>query len=167
MDFSKYGGFMRNNQNPDQKAATNLGAAAVAYGVGGMATHWTCATPRHHPEIERSDLLDDAEWDQLYADAEHLLHTQTGVFEHSVRHQLVRGVLQATYPDLPKPYQVQSLPLAVERRRDNPQFVRWTGTDTVLGPLADGPVEASSCAPSTCAPAWSAPATAAASSTPR
>lgn len=141
VDYSKYRGFVRNNQNPDQPAATNLGAAAVTYGVGGMATHWTCATPRHHPEIERSDLLDDAEWERLYSDAEQLLHTQTGVFEHSVRHQLVRGVLQSAYPDLPKPYQVQSLPLAVERRRDNPDFVRWTGTDTVLGPLADGPVD--------------------------
>jgi pyranose oxidase len=137
VDFTRYKGFVRNNQNPDQNPADNLSAAAVTYGVGGMATHWTCATPRHHPEIERSDLLTDAEWEQLYQDAERILHTQTGVFEHSVRHQLVREALVAAYPDLPKPYHVQSLPLAVERRRDNPDMVRWSGADTVLGPLAD------------------------------
>ena len=41
------------------------------------------------------------------------------------------------YTELEEPYHVQNLPLAVERRKDNPRFVRWTGTDTVLGPLAD------------------------------
>jgi pyranose oxidase len=137
VDFAKYRGFVRNNQNPDQDPGANLGAAAVAYGVGGMATHWTCATPRHHPEIERSDVLDESEWEQFYQEAERLLHTQTGVFEHSVRHQLVRDALTAAYPDLPKPYEVQSLPLAVRRRRDNPDMVIWSGTDTILGPLAE------------------------------
>ncbi|MFE5681559.1 GMC oxidoreductase, partial [Streptomyces erythrochromogenes] len=33
---------------------------------------------------------------------------------------------------------VQGLPLAAKRRADNPRMVRWAGTDTVLGGLADG-----------------------------
>ncbi|GGK40217.1 pyranose oxidase [Pilimelia terevasa] len=137
IDRDRYRGFTLNNQNPDQDAETNLGAAAVTYGVGGMATHWTCATPRHHPELERSPLLSDAEWRALYEDGERLLNTHVGVFEHSIRHQVVRDALQRAYPELPKPYEVQSLPLAVERRRDNPELVRWSGADTVLGELAD------------------------------
>ncbi|GGK06863.1 pyranose oxidase [Pilimelia anulata] len=136
-DADKYRGFTLNNQNPDQDPASNLGAAAVTYGVGGMATHWTCATPRHHPEVERSPLLGEAEWSSLYEDGERLLNTHVGVFENSVRHQVVREALLHAYPDLPKPYEVQSLPLAVERRRDNPELVRWSGTDTVLGELAE------------------------------
>ncbi|GIE85812.1 pyranose oxidase [Actinoplanes regularis] len=137
IDRKRYRGFVLNNQNPDQDPAVNLGAAAVSYGVGGMATHWTCATPRHHPQIERSPLLPDDEWERLYDAAERLLNTHVGAFEESIRHQLVREVLQGAYPDLPKPYEVQSLPLAVERRQDNPTLVRWSGADTVLGELAD------------------------------
>ncbi|GAA2526599.1 pyranose oxidase [Pilimelia columellifera] len=136
-DPTRFRGFTQNNQNPDQDPAVNLGAAAVSYGVGGMATHWTCATPRHHPELERTPLLSDVEWEQLYNDGEQLLHTRVGEFENSIRHQVVREALQRAYPNLPKPYEVQSLPLAVQRRQDNPEMVRWSGADTVLGELAD------------------------------
>jgi len=138
VDAAKYRGFVHNNQNPDQDPSLNLPAAAASYVVGGMATHWTCATPRHHHVVERADCLTTEEWDDLYGQAEALLNTRTDAFEHSVRHQVVRDALQAEYRELPEPYHVQNLPLAVERRTDNRRFVRWTGSDTVLGPLADG-----------------------------
>ncbi|MFZ0217403.1 MAG: pyranose oxidase [Candidatus Dormiibacterota bacterium] len=137
-DPKRYGGFVQNTQNPDQDPRTNLDAAAVTYGVGGMATHWTCAIPRHHPTVERHGFLSDQQWDELYTEAEQLLNLHTDVFEHSVRHQIVRDALRQEYPELTEPYHVQNLPLAVERRQDNPNFVHWSGADTVLGPLADG-----------------------------
>ena len=137
-DPAEYKGFVLNNQNPDQNPQRNLPGAAVTYGVGGMATHWTCATPRHHPTLERSDIYDEAEWGRLYDAGEKLLNTHKHEFDGSIRHNVVRDALQAEYTDLGDPYAVQNLPLAVERRKDNPQFVHWSGTDTVLGPLADG-----------------------------
>lgn len=137
VDFKKYSGFTRNSQNPDQNAGLNLPAAAATYGVGGMATHWTCATPRHHPTIERADCISPGDWDDLYTEGERLLNTHTDVFTHSIRHQVVRETLAAEYGELADPYAVQNLPLAVERRTDDPRFVHWSGTDTVLGPLAD------------------------------
>jgi pyranose oxidase len=138
IDSSKYRGFVLNNQNPDQDPAMNLPGAAVTYAVGGMATHWTCATPRHHPTLERSDIYSGAEWDRLYTEAERLLNTHKNEFDDSIRHQVVRDALQEEFSELPHPYAVQNLPLAVERRKDNPKLVWWTGTDTVLGPLAEG-----------------------------
>ena len=141
IDDDKYKGFVRNNQNPDQDPNKNLPAAAVTYGVGGMATHWTCATPRHHPTMERSDIYDDAEWDRLYKEGERLLNTHADQFDHAIRHIVVRETLAEEYPELPHPYHVQNLPLAVERRRNNPELVHWSGTDTVFGPLADGPLD--------------------------
>jgi len=137
-DNAKFRGFTLNNQNPDQDPDTNLPGAAVTYAVGGMTTHWTCATPRHHPTLERSDVYPDAEWDRLYVEGEKLLNTHKHEFDDSIRHVTVRDALQEEFSELPDGYGVQNLPLAVERRKDNPRFVHWSGTDTVLGPLADG-----------------------------
>ncbi|MPZ22494.1 MAG: pyranose oxidase [Dehalococcoidia bacterium] len=138
VDFDKFDGFVHNNQNPDQDPDYNLVGAAVTYAVGGMATHWTCSTPRHHPTMERSDAYSDVEWDRLYTMAEGLLNTHRHEFDMSIRHNIVRDALAAEFAELQSPYNVQNLPLAVERRKDNPDLVHWTGTDTVLGPLADG-----------------------------
>jgi pyranose oxidase len=138
VDFAKYLGFVQNNQNPEQDHALNIPAAAATYGVGGMATHWTCAVPRHHPLVERMNVYGDQEWDDLYGQGEALLNMHRDEFAHSIRHNVVLDALGAEYTDLPEPYGVQNLPLAVERRTDDPRYVRWSGTDTVLGPLADG-----------------------------
>jgi pyranose oxidase len=137
VDMERYAGFVHNNQNPDQSPHHNLDAAAVTYAVGGMCTHWTCATPRQHPTMERTPLLSDAEWDELYPEAEALFHTTQDAFSHSIRHQIVRELLSAEFAELREPYHVQALPLAVSRREDNPRFVRWSGTDRVLGPYGE------------------------------
>jgi pyranose oxidase len=134
----KFKGFSRNTQNPDQDPYKNLDGAAATYAVGGMMTHWTCATPRHHPTVERSPYIPHDEWERLYAEGEDILNTHRHEYDHSMRHNIVKDTLSAEFHDLPAPYQVQNLPLAVERRKDNPEFVTWTGTDTVLGDLADG-----------------------------
>ena len=135
--------FIRGGQNPDQDARYNLPASAATYNVGGMATHWTCATPRQHPTIERWNVISN--WDDLYDEAEALLNVHprkgrpTHPFAHSVRHQLVLGVLRQAFKELQAPANPQELPLGCERRTDNDEFVRWTGADTVLGPLLDEP----------------------------
>ena len=121
---------------PDQLISIEAGVAT--YAVGGMATHWTGVTPRHHPTVERADCIPAAQWDLCYAQAEALLNTHTDVFAGSICQQVVQDALAAEYRELPAPYQVRPLPLAAQRRTDNPRLVRWTGTDTVLGPLADG-----------------------------
>lgn len=129
-----YGRFVQYGQNPDQSPYNNLPAAAATYAVGGMATHWTAAVPRQHPKIERSDLLTDAEWSEYYQKSEELLKKSSHLFDHSIRHNIVKKVLKETYPELDgKEYPPQSLPLAGERRQEAKEFVTWSAANTILG----------------------------------
>lgn len=146
-NVDRFGALIRGHLHPlsapsrvpaPQDLLIRLDAGVATYAVGGMATHWTGVTPRHHPTVERADCFPAGEWDRFYGEAETLLNTHTDVTADAVSHQVVQDALAAAYPELPDPYGVQHLPLAGERRTDNPQLVRWTGADTVLGPLADG-----------------------------
>ncbi|MBW4722186.1 GMC oxidoreductase [Saccharothrix obliqua] len=142
----RFGTLIRGHLHPLSRAAPaavpdqliSLDAGVATYAVGGMATHWTGVTPRHHPGVERSDVIPAAEWDALYGDAEALLNTRTDLTADAISHQVVLDALADEYAELPRPYGVQHLPMAAERRTDNPRLVRWTGADTILGPLADG-----------------------------
>ena len=125
--------FIHNGQNPNQKAYENLPAAAATRAVGGMGSHWTCCTPREFPGIERSDLFSDAEWDELYDDAERLFHTNNTAFDDSIRHQLVKHVLNDATEHKRK---FVSMPLACQRNQPNKDYVEWTATATILGDLA-------------------------------
>jgi pyranose oxidase len=140
-DPEKYAGFSMRNQNPEQRTHLNLPAAAATYAVGGMATHWTCAVPRFHPEVERQYAgqrypIDEKEMDRLYDGAEALLARSTSVFAASARHLLVKRVLQRSGAEFAD---VTELPLAVSDRADSPltSAVTWSAADTVLGDLAD------------------------------
>lgn len=144
----KIGTYRVTNQNPDQDPWVNLPEAAATYAVGGMATHWTASCPSAHPTLERSDIYDNAEWDALYDEVKKafsvnqhafdLKQKADGSFSGSMRHELVKTILEEAYPSLMRtPYKPQSLPLAVRRRGDNDQFVEWTSTGTILGEYAD------------------------------
>ena len=141
-DPKKYVGFVQNGQNPNQDPRKNLDAAAATYAVGGMATHWTCAMPEHHPTIERYRGISDDDWTKYYAQARTLLNTHTDQYDKSIRHRVVLETLRNEFSHLPSPYDVQPLPLAVERRRDNDEFVTWSSTATLFGPLARMPLDA-------------------------
>ena len=124
--------------NPRQDPDAGMPGAAVSFGVGGMFTHWTSQTPRQHPQLERGSFIDAAEWDPLYERAEALVGTRTDLFDTSVRHRAIIRALGEHYGRrLAEGHRVQSLPMAGQRPPDNPAFVRFTGTDTVLGPLIE------------------------------
>jgi hypothetical protein len=120
---------VRNNQNPKQDPFTNLDGLAEAFNVGGMGVHWTCAIPRENPEVERSKLLSDEEWDALYDKAEELLCRHDDVFDDSIRHTVVRDTIFRHFPNRG----VRNLPQAVQPNPHDMSLVRWTGPDVVLG----------------------------------
>ncbi len=127
----------RNAENPDQDPYRNIPAAAACYAVGGMATHWTGACPRHHPTVERYDGIAEQDWERYYAQGEQLLGVRRGEFDSSLRQRLLIDALRQEFSELPAGYEVQPLPLAAKRHERNPQMVHWTGVDTILGDLAD------------------------------
>lgn len=119
----------RNALNPNQDASENLPGAVVAYALGGMAIHWTCAIPRHHTARERMPFLSAAEWDEFYTRAELLLRKNSDIHEGSLRHRVLKRFLSD------RGWPVQNTPLAAVR--ESASYVRYTGADTVLGDLAE------------------------------
>ncbi|KAJ3537891.1 hypothetical protein NM688_g6602 [Phlebia brevispora] len=126
--------FLFMGRNPAQNPFENLGAEAVTRGVGGMSTHWTCATPRLNPLIERPILDKDAPtdekiWDELYTEAEDIIGTSRTQFDKSIRQILVLNALRETPNRTFDP-----LPLACHRLAD-PGYVEWHATDRILEEL--------------------------------
>ena len=111
-----------------------------------MSSHWTCCTPRQHP-LERSTLFSEKEWNELYADAEALFNTNHTIFDNSVRHRLVKKVLERAveqdHADVQEQTERQekrnvvSMPLACKKPYENSQYIEWSCTATILGDLAD------------------------------
>ena len=129
---------IRNNMNPDQDPNTNMPSAVAAYAVGGMGIHWTCATPRLHPTLERWQFISNAEWERLYTEAEGYFSTNTSVFEQSLRGAVIRRTLKEHYGNRLSPdYHVQNLPIAGVRRNDDPNQIHWTAPYDILAPVMD------------------------------
>lgn len=87
---------------------------------------------------EQERELNPIKWNELKVlldEAHRLLNIHEHEYDHSIRHTVVKDALKAHLP----PDRVQNLPLGVKRREDNPRFVTWTGTDTVLGDTVKKP----------------------------
>jgi pyranose oxidase len=116
-----------NKRNPYQQEYNNLPGAAITRGIGGMSTHWTCATPEFLKGLERpvifpnDEARDDAEWEQLYNAARALIGTSEKEFSHSIRHNAVLHALQTAFPDR----NAKALPLACHRLVENSPYVEW------------------------------------------
>jgi len=111
--------------------STGLPAAAVSANVGGQGVHWTCATPR--PEAsERIDFLPDL--DELLDEASRLLHVTGSAFGDSPQAGAILERVRAEFAA--DGLTVRPLPVAADPRADG--TLRWSGTDVVLGPLAEG-----------------------------
>jgi pyranose oxidase len=146
--------FVQNGQNPKQNAAFNLGAEAVSRGLGGMGTHWTCATPRFHKSELPKLFGDDNEttWAGLYEKAENFLKPikikdpknpfddndpdkKQNPFSESIRHYVVLKALQYELPD----HQAQQLPLAASKDSptgaDTLDYINWHSPYTIIEPI--------------------------------
>ena len=85
-----------------------------------------------HAEERKENPIPSAELDTLLDRSRALLNVHNDQYDDSIRHTVVKEALQAAYPDRG----IAALPLAVERRQDNPTYVTWSGSNTVLGDAA-------------------------------
>lgn len=117
-----------------EPAAAALPAGAMSSNVGGMMAHWTCATPR--PDVaERVTMFTSTEHDRLLSRAEQLLSVNTDAFASSVFSRRLVEALGGVFDHrLGTDRPVQLMPLACEV---DGAAIRWSGADTILGPLAD------------------------------
>jgi choline dehydrogenase-like flavoprotein len=121
---------------PDQD---DMPDASESTNVGGMGAHWTCACPSPYGS-ERIAFIKDSEWADLEAEAARLLHVTTGGFDPTAgARATLEGLATAFGQGRPPGRQVQPMPLACTPRPG--AAPRWSGADTVLGPLAADPHE--------------------------
>lgn len=110
------------------------GALASAC-VGGMGQHWTCACPSPGAS-ERPPQIDSDELDELLDRSRQLLHvTQEAFPVTAVRTAVERELGEVFNAGRPQDRRVQAMPLAATPTPSGRP--RWSGTDVVLGPLAD------------------------------
>lgn len=126
----------RNFTNPRQNPNANMLNAADANLVGGAFALWSCFAPTPVPwELQYfvdNGLIDGGEWEALLPIANRLFNTHTDAFEPSAVSKALRAVFGEKLGRTP-----ENTPMAAEfkYKSDLACFVRWTGSDTVLGPL--------------------------------
>jgi choline dehydrogenase-like flavoprotein len=112
---------------------------ALSTNVGGMGAHWTCACPRPG-DGERIPFVPDRELDDALVAAERYLAVRRDAFPDSIEGRAILDTLRATYDgDLPRDRTVDRMPLACATGDGGAPY--WTGTDVVLGPLAESDVD--------------------------
>jgi choline dehydrogenase-like flavoprotein len=113
--------------------------AAISTNVGGMGAHWTCASPRPGAG-ERIPFIADRELDDLLETGERYLGVRQDVFSDSAEGRAILDTLRATYDSaLPPERRVDPMPLACAATDDGRPW--WSGSDVVLGPLAEPGVD--------------------------
>ena len=108
-------------------------AAAAAYNVGGMAAFWTATVLRQQPKLERSPLISDKEWEELYREADAVLKTSSQLFDFSIRHSVITNALCHTYSDQAESVSIDKLSYAGQRDPHCSSDIQWTSIDAILG----------------------------------
>ena len=94
-----------------------------------------CFTAEPHEDERKilNEIIPQTEFKTLIEEAGDLLGVQDDQFDMSIRHGVVKNVLQVSEdPDL-RNRGVTNIPLAVKHRSDNPDYLTWSACDTVLG----------------------------------
>ena len=118
---------------PNGERWGDLPAAACSTNVGGMGAHWTCACPEP-AEGESISFIPSEQMQAALATARELLQVNTSAYPDTAVSQRLRERLGSAFADVTSNSRcVQRMPLACN---NDQQQRRWSGSDTILGPLA-------------------------------
>jgi pyranose oxidase len=119
--------------NPRQNPNFNMPNAASAQVVGGAFAAWSGFAPTPQP-FERTPLIPSEEWEISLDIANALFQTRTDAFEPSAVNRALKQVIHDKLS-----LELQNMPVGAKflYKSDQAWFVRWTGSDTILGPLLD------------------------------
>jgi len=134
-DIRAYPGTYLLGPKSDTFATTGMPAAAMSTNVGGMGAHWAGACPR--PAMtERASFLSGGTWDELLSAAERLLRVTPCAFPPDATSTAIIAELRRVFGhEMTSDRPVDFMPLASTRARNGERI--WSGTDTILGELAD------------------------------
>ena len=120
---------------PSQGLSVAWPPIGLALPVSSMSTleanglHLSGVVAIPHSEERVNCPIPPEEFEDLLQQAGELLNVNENEFDISIRHRELKKVLTKAFPNR----EVKNIPLAVKRREDNPQYVTWSGSDTLLG----------------------------------
>jgi pyranose oxidase len=122
-----------NWMNPLQNPNFNMPNAATAQVVGGAFAAWSGFAPTPQ-SFERTPLISADDWELGLSVAHQIYQTSTDAFEPSAVNRALKGVAAGKLDR-----QLDNIPVGARFVYKSRQawFVRWTGADTILGPLLD------------------------------
>lgn len=119
-----------NFSNPEQNPNLNMPDAAVMYAVGGMFSLWSAYAPIPTAS-ERTPYISGEDWELMIPLAKEFFNVHTDAFEPSAVSRAMKRLFHDSTRTL------ENMPMGAESLGSDDQtwYVRWTGSDTILGPL--------------------------------
>lgn len=132
--LARPGTFLLYSEESEVSKEAGLPAAALSSNIGGMGAHWLCASPR--PDVEeRIPWIPATEWESALTAAEALLSVTVDRCKSTARESVILRTVAGAFDSLPAGRNVQLMPLACATLDDGTRY--WTGTDVILGRLAE------------------------------
>ena len=114
-------------------------AVSLSLDLSFLFAHFPKAVPHDEERELLHQVIPKTVIEPLLDQAAELLNVHEHEYDNSIRHNLVAKGLQEAMAEFGTnpPRQFKNIPLAVERRTDNPDYVTWSSPATILGEWRD------------------------------
>ncbi len=120
---------------PEDLAQNQMPSASMSSNIGGMGAHWTCACPSPG-NAERIPFIPEDDYEKAFSKAKELLHVTQKAFAETPESLAILRTLGSVFNEKLSPNrQVQPMPLACKTDEKGERY--WTGSDLVLGEMAE------------------------------
>jgi pyranose oxidase len=120
---------------PEDLVKNQMPSVSMSSNIGGMGAHWTCACPSPG-NAERIPFIPEDEYEKAFSKAKELLHVTQKAFAETPESLAILRTLGSVFNEKLSPdRQVQPMPLACKTDGKGERY--WTGSDLILGELAE------------------------------